>query len=124
MIYGKFSRDKNLPYIQVGVSVRDAIVYPKFVLDTGFSGDLKINPSTAKDLGFVGTFEVPSVSAHGQEILVDAVVGYAEMEGRKAPIRILIGDGELLAGIGLFSVFGYRAVVDCKNKEAYLERVG
>jgi predicted aspartyl protease len=124
MIYGKFSSDTNLPYVHIGVTFRGIIVYPSFVLDTGFSGDLKIDWSIAEDLGITETFEVPSVSAHGQRIPVRGVIGHAEMEGRIAPVRILIGEGTPLAGIRLFSVFGYRAVVDCKNKEAYLERVG
>jgi predicted aspartyl protease len=95
----------------------------EFVLDTGFSGDLKLDQQTAADLGIVAVqSDVPFINANGDRILVDLAHGFAEMDGRRAPIRILIGGGMPLAGSGLFSVFGYRVVVDYKNKTAHLER--
>ena len=65
---------------------------------------------------------MPFINANGERILVDAAYGFAEMEDRKASIRILIGNGTPLAGSGLFSVFGYRVVVDYKNRTAHLEK--
>jgi hypothetical protein len=44
------------------------------------------------------------------------------MEGRRIPVRIIVVNGPQLAGMGLFTVFGYRVVVDGKNRVAYLEQ--
>ncbi len=89
MIYGNISVDNNLPYVHVGLVVDKTTVHPEFVLDTGFSGDLKIDTETAADLG----------------------------------INVTLSGSRFTNVNGLFSVFGYRIVVDCKNKTAYLERV-
>jgi len=121
MIPGLFLLDQGLPVLRVTVSFRKIVLSPYFILDTGFSGDLKIDERTAADLGIVSPGVGKFTNANGELVLAGTAQGYAEMEGKKAPITIIIKKGAHLAGIGLFSVFGYKAVVDCKKKEAYLE---
>jgi predicted aspartyl protease len=121
MIQGSFLIDENLPAISVAVSFGQTVLYPSFILDTGFSGDLKVDEQTAADLGIVAPGVGYVTNANGERVLAGLAQGYAEMEGKKAPITIIIINGAHLAGIGLFSVFGYKAVVDCRKKEAYLE---
>jgi len=123
MIHGRFAVDRDLPYVQVGLVLGRDTVYEEFVLDTGFSGDLKIDEQTAADLGIVATqSDMPFMNANGERIFTDVAQGFAEMEGRRAPIRILVGSGMPLVGSRLFSVFGYRAVVDYKDRTVRLER--
>jgi predicted aspartyl protease len=121
VIQGSFLPDEKLPTIPVTVVFGQAVLSLDFILDTGFSGDLKISERTANDLGIVAQTATYIVNASGESVPVGVAQGYAEMEGRKAPITINITNGPYLAGIGLFSVFGYKAVVDCKNRSAYLE---
>lgn len=112
MIYGRFLVDSNLPYIQVG-----------FVLDTGFSGDLKFDEQTAEALGIVATVPgLPFKNANGENVFAKTAYGFAELEGRRAPVKILIVDGMPLAGMGLFGLFGCRISIDCRNEEVRLER--
>lgn len=100
------------------------VVASEFVLDTGFSGDLKIDEQVAKELGVVaGVQGMRFRNANGESIFAKSVHGFAELEGRRVPIKILVVDGMSLAGMGLFGAFGYRISIDCKNEEVYLERV-
>jgi hypothetical protein len=62
-------------------------------------------------------------ASRGEKIHVGRARGYAEMDGRKMLVEIFIEKRPLLAGIGLFSMFDYKAVVDCKNKTAHLEHM-
>jgi predicted aspartyl protease len=121
MISGSFLIDEGLPVIQVPVSFGSTVLYLSCILDTDFSGDLKIDEQTATELGIVSPGVGKFTNANGELVLAGTAQGYAEMEGKKAPVTIIIKKGAHLAGIGLFSVFGYRAVVDCKKKEAYRE---
>jgi predicted aspartyl protease len=123
MIHGYFSPDANLPYVHVGVVFGEKIVQGAFILDTGFSGDLKIDYQTAQELGIVEADEIGFVNANGERVLGAFVYGYADMENRRVPIRIIIVNGSQLAGMGLFTVFGYRIMVDGKNRTAHLEWV-
>ena len=122
MISGRVSLENNLPYARVGLVVHGNTIYLEFVLDTGFSGDLKIDGQTAAELGMdIAPSGARFINANGERIFVAVVYGFAEMESRRAPIKILVGNGVPLAGSGLFSVFGYTVVVNYKNKTAYLE---
>ena len=121
MIWGSFRQEEKLPTIPVGLSFKKAIFSSMFILDTGFSGDLKIGEETAASLGIVPKTFGYTINANGKKTSVGLAQGYAEMEGRKAPITIHITNGPHLAGIGLFTVFKYKVVVDCRSRETYLE---
>lgn len=123
MIHGYFSPDANLPYIRLGLVFAGRIVQSDFVIDTGFSGDLKIDRQTARELGVLATYETRFVNANGEIVFVEFVQGYAEMENKRVPIRIVIVNGPQLAGMGLFSASGYDVIVSGKNRTARLERV-
>lgn len=123
MVNGFFLPGVNLPHVHVDVVFGERRGNLVFVLDTGFSGDLKIDELAANELGIFEADQVDFTNANGEIISVGFVRGYAEMEGRKAPIRILIVNGSRLAGMGLFLVFGYRVIVDGKRKIVQLESV-
>jgi predicted aspartyl protease len=111
-----------LPHVHVDVIFGGKMMDITFVLDTGFSGDLKIDDSTANDLGIFLANQTDFTNANGEIISAGFVLGYAEMENRRAPIKIIIVSGSRLAGMGLFMVFGYQAVIDGRKRRAYLER--
>ena len=60
--------------------------------------------------------------ANGQTIQAKFALAYALMEGAKEPVSIAIGEGSKLAGIGLFTKFGYKVVVDCKDRIVELHK--
>jgi predicted aspartyl protease len=123
MIWGSFLSDRDLPIVQIPISFGQTTLYLSFILDTGFSGDLKIDERTATELGITAPGVGHFINANGQDILSGTAQGYVELESKKAPVTIIIANGAYLAGGALFTLFGYRVVVDYKNREARLERV-
>lgn len=123
MVYGSFLADRDLPTIQVAIAFGQTVLFPTFILDTGFSGDIKVDHQTAEELGIAAQGVGHTINANGERVLAQFSPGYAEIEGRKKPISIVIADGPHLAGIGLFSLFGYKVIVDCKNKTVHCESV-
>jgi predicted aspartyl protease len=71
MTYGYFTADSNLPYVQIGIVLGGSIFHCEFVLDTGFSGDLKIDPHMAKDLGIASSHWGRLTNANGEHVSVD-----------------------------------------------------
>lgn len=123
MVYGYFLDGIDVPYIEVMVFLGKKAVRSVFVMDTGFSGDLKIDEQLARELGVIAIEEGHIANAQGEKIRVGRTRGYVELEGRKILVSIFILTGAQLAGIGLFSAFGYKVVVDCKHRTAHLEGV-
>jgi len=116
-----FLEDRNLPIIQVPIAFGETVILPTFILDTGFSGDIKIDQQTADELGIEALGVGDVAVGNGQRISARFSPAYAELEGKKKPISIVIADGPHLAGISLFTLYGYKVVVDCKNRTAHLE---
>lgn len=60
-------------------------------------------------------------NANGQRVPAGFAYGFAELEGKKKSVEIIVADGSQLLGINFLSVFGYKAVVDGKNWVCQLE---
>jgi predicted aspartyl protease len=121
MIEGSFLDFHPLPTVKVLVKFDETVVYSQFVLDTGFSGDLKVDPQTAAGLGIENLGTKYIHNANGQRVLVGFAYGFAELENKKKSVEIIVADGPHLLGIGFLAVFGYKSVVDCKNWICHLE---
>lgn len=117
MIQGFFLQNPpNTPVFQLVVAWGQSVLSPYFILDTGFSGDLKVSPNTAQELGLVATGVENVTDAQGQLVTTKIALGYVAMEGAINAVSIIISDGSQLAGIGLFTKFGYKTIVDCKYR--------
>lgn len=113
----------NTPFIKVKIGYGRSIQIPIVILDTGFSGDLQINKTIADRLEIEPIGATPVKVANGQTVFVGTALAVAQMEGETSAVDIIISDGMPLAGVNLLSKFGYKAIVDCKNKTVGLERV-
>ncbi len=125
MVKGKFERfgENILPMVPAVIVLEQAIQTPTFVLDTGFTGDIVVNFEIAKELG-LSLENVSNIeNANGQTVPVRMANAYAFMEGQQLSVSVLITSGRPLIGIGFMEKFGYKAVVDCKNKTVVLENV-
>lgn len=121
MVNGTFV--ENVPWVKVLLGYGWAIQTPFVVLDTGFSGDIQVTPKIAKELGLQVTGVTPARIANGQVVQVPTALAVAAMEGHKAVIEVLISESMPLAGISFLTKFNYKAIVDCKNREVFLERM-
>ena len=111
---------ENTPWIQIKVNWGISVQTPFAILDTGFSGDLQVTPEIAKELNLSVTGVTKATIANGQTISVPVALAIASLEGGSHYIQVLISDSTPLAGIGLFSKFGYTAIVDCKVRDVAL----
>jgi predicted aspartyl protease len=121
MIEGTFvGSDK--PVVKAIVAWGQAIQAPNFVLDTGFTGDLVVSKQIATDLG-LSIDGVMKVSLAGSSLIEKPTASaIAVMEGQRLLVTaIIIEEGWPLLGISFMEKFGYKAIVDCKNKKVRLE---
>jgi predicted aspartyl protease len=123
MVYGYFQQDIDLPYVEVAIFSGKQIIVQPVVLDTGFSGELKISQNTADKFGIEGLNPGKIATPYGQIIPAQYTDLFVELEGKKILARTFIIAGPSLIGIKLLDKFGYKAVVDARNRTAHLERV-
>ncbi len=121
MLKGSFV--DNTPYIPILVAWGQSVQAPFFVLDTGFTGDLQVTPKISEELGLQVVGVTPARIADGTVVHVKTALALVSMEGAVDYVEILISDSFPLAGIGLLSKFGYKAILDCKHKTIALEQV-
>ncbi|TSC77515.1 MAG: hypothetical protein G01um101424_362 [Parcubacteria group bacterium Gr01-1014_24] len=122
MVSGAFVED--LPFIRVDIAWGQAVQAPFFILDTGFTGDLQVTPKIANELGLDVAGVTTARIANGQIVQVPTALALALMEGEVQSVQVLISESFPLAGISFLSKFGYKAIVDCKNKTVALEKAG
>ncbi|KAF0132558.1 MAG: hypothetical protein FD145_1624 [Candidatus Saganbacteria bacterium] len=113
----------NTPVISLLVAWGQSVKNQAFILDTGFTGDLQVTPEISKELSLKeGGVERVGI-ADGSKVFMPSALAIASMEGSSNSVNVLISKGSPLAGIGLLSKFGYKAIVDCKHRTVSLEKV-
>ena len=115
--------DGNKPIVKAGIAWGQSVQDPYFILDTGFTGDLVVTPQIAQELGLKISGTTPAKNATGKIEDVPFATAFAVMEGVALYVSVLITDGTPLLGIGFMKKFNYKAVVDCKNNQVFLEVV-
>lgn len=92
------------------------------MVDTGFSGELKIPPKMITELGLEITHVQPVLLANGTSATMQASVAFVAMEGDTKEVSVLISEGRAVIGGGLLKMFGYKLIVDYKNGSVTLEK--
>lgn len=119
MVSGLFV--ENVPFIKIALAWGRSVQTPFVILDTGFTGDLQVTPKIAQELGLEVTGVTKAQIANGQVVDVPVALAYAAMEDVVENIQVLISESMPLVGISFLSKFGYKAIVDCKNRTVALE---
>lgn len=112
----------NIPWVQATIAAANSVQNPHFILDTGFTGDLKVTPKIATDLGLQPTSVMRTRIANGSIATIPTALAVASIEGVVRVVNVLIADGSPLAGIGLLKKYGYKASVCCKYNTVELEK--
>lgn len=110
----------NSPYIQVNIG-KKSVASPFFVLDTGFSGSLQVNPRLASDIGLSVDGIMNATIADGSSIEIPYGFAFVAMDGSIEEMEILVTGGSQLAGISFLKKFGYTVIVDCRHETVELE---
>jgi predicted aspartyl protease len=113
----------NTPWISLLVAWGQSVKNQAFILDTGFTGDLQVTRKISQELSLKETGVERVGIADGSEVLMPSALAIASMEGDTNHVNVLISKGSPLAGIGLLTKFGYKAIVDCKHRTVRLEKV-
>lgn len=120
MIRGDFFG--SVPTVKTNISWNGIKIQAEFILDTGFSGDLQITPDIAKQLTIELGSTKPIRLASGEVLGMPSGVVEAHAEGAVEYAEANISSSHPLLGIGFLTKFGYKAIVDCKNRTVSLEK--
>jgi predicted aspartyl protease len=125
MIYGTFYQNNfpNIPFVDILIGWGQSIQQHTFILDTGFSGELKVTETMAKDLGLETIGVVPMGMINNQTQEFPAALALVDMEGAKERVTVVIGEGLPVLGIGTLTRFGYKACIDCKHRTVSLQKM-
>src|SRR3990167_9054114 len=105
MIKGIIHNNRPLISLVVGwkLGVQDLIA----LVDTGFTGELKISPEKAVELGLQITHTEPVTLADEKTVNMQASLALVSMEGVMNVVNVLVSQGIPIIGVGLLRRFGY-----------------
>lgn len=113
---------ENKPLIRVVVGWRLGVQEIVALVDTGFTGELKISPAKATELGLQVTHTEPVSLGDERVVNMQAALAVVAMEGQTNLVDVLIGHGKPVIGVGLLKRFGYTLTVLFKRNYLVLQR--
>lgn len=120
MIKGVIYNNRPLIPIIVGwtLGVQDMVA----LLDTGFTGELKISNEKATELGLSITHTERVSLGDDREVNMAAALAVASMENAANVVNVLISPGEPVVGVGLLRRFGYILTADFRYNILSLQK--
>ena len=102
---------ENRPLIRIAVGSSLGIQEIMALVDTGFTGELKLSQKSASELGLKITHAEPVTLANEETITMQASLAEVALEGVKNTVSVLIDAGLMpIIGIGLLRSFGYKKI--------------
>jgi len=89
-------------------NVQDQVV----LVDTGFTGELKVSTETANNLRLIPTGVEPVTVGHGKNVSMSTALAYVSLNGMAHLVNVLIADGVEAVGIELLKKFRLKLHVD------------
>lgn len=120
MIKGIISNNRPLISLIVGwkLGVQEIVA----LVDTGFTGELKISPEKALELGLQTTHTEPVKLADENTVNMQASLVLVSMENIANVVNVLISKGTPIIGIGLLRRYGYALNIDVKYNSLVLQK--
>lgn len=120
MIKGVVHNNRPLISLIVGwtLGVQEIIT----LVDTGFTGELKVSPTLASQLGLQTTHTQPVTLADEKTVDMQASLALVSMEGVTNVISVLVAQGMPIIGVGLLRRFGYVLNIDFKYDSLILQK--
>lgn len=120
MIKGVISN--NRPLISTIIGWRLGVQEVIALVDTGFTGELKISPEKAIELGLQTTHTERVMLGDEKEVFMPASLALVSMEGTTNVVNVLIAQGITIIGVGLLRKFGYALNIDFKYNSLILQK--
>jgi len=105
---------KNRPFISVIIGWLIGVQEIVALVDTGFTGELKIPLEKVSELGLVVTHTEPVALADDSIVNMPASLVLVSMEGVSKVVNVLIAKGKPILGTGLLKRFGYTLNINFK----------
>lgn len=121
MIKGYF--EANIPFAEILIQSERAVMPVTVVIDTGFTGDLVLDPLEASEFNLKPAAVTKLGTITGDKKDVPVAVATAVLEGAARKVSIFVTKGFPAVGIGFFTKFGYKIDMDCRNRTILLEKV-
>lgn len=112
----------NRPFISLIVGWRLGVQDTVALVDTGFTGELKISPEKALELGLQITHAEPVTLADEKTVYMQASLALVSMEGVRNVVNVLVSQGTPIIGVGLLRRFGYALNMDVKYNSLILQK--
>ena len=104
----------NYPIIKIKVGWRFEAQEFIAIIDTGFTGDLKLSPKKALGLGLQVTHTESVELGNRQKISMQAALAVVSLEGIQKTVKVLIAPGVSMIGVGLMKRFASTLTIDFK----------
>lgn len=92
------------------------------LVDTGFTGELKLSPEKILELGLQITHAEPVTLADENTVSMPASLAVVSMEDLRSVVNVLISRGIPVIGVGLLKRFGYTLNIDFRYNNLILQR--
>lgn len=113
----------NQPIIPVTVAWKLNLQEIVALVDTGFTGELKVSKATAKALG-LEVFAVRYIAlGDGHLVQWETSLAFVSLEGIMKSVSVLIGDGQEIIGVSLLRNFGYSLIMDFEANSFVLQKI-
>ena len=113
---------KNSPIISINVEGILGALNLIAIVDTGFTGSLKLSPQIADTLGLEVTHTEEVELGNHQSVYVPAGLAVVSLEKVQESVPVLLAQGISMIGIGLLRQFGYNLYVDLQEDMLTLEK--
>lgn len=123
MIKGHIRQD-NRPAVPLVVGGRLGTQEVIAIIDTGFTGELKLPLDMSRGLGLGVTHTQTVLLANEGVTQVPSALAFVTMEGVSRDIDVLITKGQPIVGVNLLRKFGYSLFVDYTSGEVNLKKNG
>ncbi len=120
MIKGIIHNNRPLISLIVGweLGVQEIVA----LVDTGFTGELKISPEKVSELGLEVTHTEPVKLADENVVNMQASLALISMESVVNMVNVLISKGMPIIGVGLLRKYGYALNMDVKYNSLVLQK--
>jgi len=120
MVVGAVRKNQPLISLIIGWGVKTKEVLA--LVDTGFTGELKLSAKEALELDILPTHLEPIKLADGRPGQMYAGLAMVSMENVENTVNALISDGMPIIGVGLLKRFGYNLNIDFKKDILLLQK--
>ena len=115
MIHGTITNDR--PHIPLTIGWGSVVENIVAIVDTSFTGGIKIPPESVGNLGLAVSHTELVVLGDGQVVNMAASIVYVDMEGRVEVANAIVAPGDIVIGVGLMKKFSCLFNADFHNSK-------